>query len=455
MPADTPTLGGPGSNGALGFVSLAFEWNDGPSMLQPRAHPAVVALEDGRIAAIGGLTTNGPTSSTEILDPTLGAWKPGPTMASKRIGHTATLLPDGAVCVVGGDTGEGATASAELLNFSGGFSTPLPSMFFARTGHSSVLLGNAKLLVAGGTDWRTEVWRAAELFDPNTRTWSPAGNMDRARLFACAERLPDGSALMIGGDTGGTSEVFDPGQGFWGSLAAMSSKRSRAASATLSDGSVVVAGGLAGESLLRSSEVYDPLTRTWTPSGEMAEMRASFGLVRLLSGDLLASGSYSSKGPSATCEIFSPSDSTWHLAEAMRVPRGAHGCGVDSAGSVYVFGGWSGAALTPTTERFSRTPPVKPDYCQPIDLLPLVRAAEELPGQSHLGLEAKLWAAQARYEAGDYETCVNIMNAFYHQVAAFAGNGHMTSERAADIYDAYASVVTCIGGDPLPSFPGK
>jgi hypothetical protein len=122
-------------------------------------------------------------------------------------------------------------------------------------------------------------------------------------------------------------------------------------------------------------------------------------------------------------------------------------------GSALVFGGYSGASLTPTVEVFADVPPEKPSYCQPIDLLPLVLGLDELPGESQLGLIAKLLAAQAKFEAGDLETCINIMDAFYHQVKAFAQNGHMTPDHAAAIYDAYASVLTCIGGTPVPPCP--
>jgi hypothetical protein len=49
--------------------------------------------------------------------------------------------------------------------------------------------------------------------------------------------------------------------------------------------------------------------------------------------------------------------------------------------------------------------------------------------------------------------CLNIMNAFYNQLRAFAQSGHLPHEHAVMIYDGYASVVKCIGGDPQqPTF---
>jgi len=120
---------------------------------------------------------------------------------------------------------------------------------------------------------------------------------------------------------------------------------------------------------------------------------------------------------------------------------------------VFVIGGKSGATVTSSVETFSQTK-VKPPQrlCRPIDLVPLVLAAEELPGNSAHGLIAKLKAAQAQYDDGDYGTCLNIMHAFYNQVRAFASNGHMERAHANAIYDGYVSVVECLGGTPLPPF---
>ncbi|MBN1677623.1 MAG: hypothetical protein JW880_03715 [Candidatus Thermoplasmatota archaeon] len=434
-------------------AALAFEWSHGPSMLQPRAHPAVVVLGDGKIAAIGGITAVGPTSTTEVLDPETWSWRPGPSMLSKRVGHTAHLLADGRVCVIGGDTGAGATASVELLDLSAGFSTWLPDMFFARAGHSSVVLPDGRILVTGGTDWVTGVWREAEVYDPSSRIWSPAGSMSRARLFSCAERISGTEVLLIGGDTDGTSEIFDASTASWGSVASMSSKRSRASSAALADGSVMVVGGLLGDQPLRSSEMFDPASRSWVSTAEMGQPRAGFSLVMLPSNELLASGSYSKLGTDATCEVFSPRNSTWYGVDPMDVGRGAHGCALGPGGSVLIFGGYSGDSLTSTMEIFAEMPPEAPEYCQPIDLLPLVLSADELPGHSQRGLIVKLHAAQAKYNISDFQTCINIMNAFHNQVCAFAQSDHMTVEHALALYEAYASVVKCLGGTPLPPPP--
>lgn len=432
---------------------LDYKWFDGPSLLQPRAYPVTVVLGDGRIVVSGGMTSAGMTSTTEVFDTELNMWTPGPTMATKRVGHTATVLSDGRVLVTGGDTGNGATATCELMNLTNGASVPVPSMYFARTGHVAVLLESGRVLVTGGTDWKSGVWTQAEVFDAATMKWSPAGSMAMSRLFASMHLLQDGSVLVFGGDSEGTSEKYDPLSNAWSGKAAMSSKRSRLGSEMLGDGRVIAAGGLSVDTPQRSAEIYDPGVNSWSSAGNMSSARASFSLTKLRNGELLAAGSSSKLGTTASCELFNPSNSTWYFSESMNWSRGAHGHVVVSCGSVFVIGGLSGSTVTATVEVFATVPVEPPQYCMPIDIIPLVLECDELPGHSQHGMIAQLLSAQAKYDIQDYDTCLNIMDAFYHHVRAFAQSGHMTEEHAAAIYDAYASVVTCIGGTPLPPSP--
>ena len=433
---------------------IRFEWAELPPLLQARASPAIVVLADGSILAAGGSTASGPTASTEIYDARLGAWKPGPAMNSKRVGHTATLLRNGLVLIAGGNTETGATSSAELLDVSAGTALTIPSMTFARAGHAAVLLDSGKVLVTGGSDWVSAPRKECELYDPGALRWSPAGSMAHGRVFHSLQRLTNGSVLAIAGDSVGTSEIYDPASDAWSGLTMMASKRSDAATATLADGEVIAAGGLTEGTPLKSAELYDPTTNRWTRTGDMTMARASFSLSRLSSGLLLAAGSYSKLGTTTSCELFSPTNATWFPTQPMNHPRGAHGSAIGPNGAPFVIGGWSGTTPTSSVEAFTEVPIERPRYCMPIDIIPLVLEATELPGHSGNGLIAKLYAAQAHYDNMSYEKCLEVMNAFYNQLRAFARNGHMYHEHAAAIYDAYASVVECIGGTPQPPTEG-
>jgi hypothetical protein len=452
--ASTPNLGS-----ELGFAPpqnegdiSGFEWRDAPPLLLARSSPAVVVLPSGDIVVIGGMASEGPTATTEILDHATSTWRFGPTLNSRRVGHTATLLQDGTVLVVGGDTGSGATSSAEILDLGKAASAPLPRMSFARSGHSAILLKNGNVLVTGGTDWITGIWNQAEVFNVQTHSWMPAGSMSSQRLFFSLQLLQDGSVLAIGGDTNQTSERYDPATNSWSEVAKMNSPRSYSSSA-VANGKIIVAGGIADNSLLSSSEMFDPASNSWKAAGSMQVARARFSLTPLPNGDLLAAGSQGPAGTSPSCEVFDPATSTWQDSPQMNVSRGAQGYAVTSDGTTFVIGGKSGGTVTSSVEIFGRKsikPPTKP--LVPIDLVPLVQVAKELPGNSGHGLIAKLEAAQAQYDGGDYDTCINIMTAFYNQVRAFASNGHMEHSHAKAIYDGYVLVIDGMGGEPLPPF---
>ncbi|MCJ7489311.1 MAG: kelch motif-containing protein, partial [Thermoplasmata archaeon] len=81
----TVMLGLSGAGSALAYIAVHADaesagWSSFPSMAYPRAWPEVVSLPSGNIVAIGGLSVNGPTATTEVFDPDGASWSPGPTM---------------------------------------------------------------------------------------------------------------------------------------------------------------------------------------------------------------------------------------------------------------------------------------------------------------------------------------------------------------------------------------
>jgi hypothetical protein len=457
-------LGGAGS--ALVYVAMHAEaddayWTSSPSMTYPRAWPEVVTLPDGYVMAIGGLSVSSPTATTEIFDPEEGSWRPGPVMVAKRLGHTATLLDDGTVLVTGGETGLGATASAEIIDPVAGTAIALPDMHFSRTGHCAVRLADGRVLVSGGTDWLTSTRAEAEIYDPTTHSWQYGGTMLRARAFFSMCALDGGSVLAVAGDSAGTSERYDPDSNSWGDEATMSKRRYDFATIITSSRDVLVAGGMVDGVMLRSSEMYDPDTNSWHGVGSMLAQRTHFSLSLLEDGKVLAAGSWSSDaGATDTVEVFCQCNMEWSATEPMLQARGAHGAASLPDGTVLMIGGRTTVSVTSSTERYTagtdepEPPPPPPPCCQPIDILPFVIiVAPEMPGHSAHGLIAKILVAQSLYEAGAIEDCLDMLDAFYNQVRAFLGSGHMTEDGAEMLYDAYLAVVECLGGDPRPEIP--
>jgi hypothetical protein len=130
-------------------------------------------------------------------------------MLSARQYHTATLLPDGCVLVVGGDNNGVGLTSAELYDPVTETWTPAGSLSGGRTIHSATLLPDGRVLVAGGMSSvnASGALSSAELYDPAIRSWSVAGTLSAARDSQTATLLPNGQVLMAAG--------YNPGAGTW------------------------------------------------------------------------------------------------------------------------------------------------------------------------------------------------------------------------------------------------
>jgi len=95
-------------------------------------------------------------------------------------------------------------------------------MLTARENAGAVLLGDGRVFVAGGDDDGAAL-SSAELYDPDTGTWSAAAPLTHPRESPGIALLNDGKVLVAGGITGGasgtpvqTSQVYDPVANPWG-----------------------------------------------------------------------------------------------------------------------------------------------------------------------------------------------------------------------------------------------
>jgi len=425
-------------------------------MLFGRSSHETVLLPDGDVLVIGGMTSTGPSQTTERFDSETGSWEPGPTMNVARVGHTATLLQDGTILVTGGETGSGVTHTAELVDASTGSCVLVNDMYFARSGHSAVRLQSGDVLVTGGTDWISGVLSQAEIYRRTTHEFEPAGSMNQARLFLSLSVLEDGRVLAAGGDSQVSSEVYDPQSNSWGGVAPMNDKRYCAAGARLQDGRVIMSGGLTDGSVLASSEIYDSSVNSWSQGPAMSVPRARFGLT-IVDDEAFAVGSWSTFGAESSCDSYSPDTNMWTHEDHMAKARGMHGQVLLTNGSLMVTGGWDGTSHTASVELMvprESEPPEPPTYKEPKDIIPLVlEVAPELMGESQNGFVYKLELAQREYELGNIDRCLEVMTAFYLELKGYMHHGHMSDPNVALLYDAYAEVVENLGSEPLPPLP--
>ncbi len=223
--------GGDGASAPLASAEI-FDPKSGTftatgSMAFGGALETATLLSDGRVlVAGGGSSASGLCfASAEIFDPKTGTFSPTASMANPRCGHTATLLGDGRVLMTTGTfnwVGDSWQSSAEIFDPKTGKFSPTGSMAHAPAKQTAALLADGRVLIAGGNEIGDQSLASAELYDPKTGTFGPTGSMADARTLHTATVLADGRVLVTGGDAIGfyfagpffaSAEVYDPTTG--------------------------------------------------------------------------------------------------------------------------------------------------------------------------------------------------------------------------------------------------
>lgn len=268
------------------------------SMHEARSGHTATTLPDGRVVLAGGY--NGAyLNSVEAYDPAQRRFTVIGTLTEGRSGHTATLLSDGRILVVGG-VGQGWTflSSAELLDPTTGRSEAVGPLSVPRESQTATLLPDGRVLIVGGHNGRheaMEVYASAEIYDPATRRFSPAGQMATARHKHDAVRLADGRVLVLGGADRtdrryfATTEIWDPSTVSFSAGPTMLSSRYKiiGTSISLANGDVLVPAGA------RSAELLDHRSFTFRRvPGDFPDAFFFATTTALASGDVAIVGGY-------------------------------------------------------------------------------------------------------------------------------------------------------------------
>ena len=320
------------------------------SLLASRDSHAATLLPSGKVLVSGGFDSSSlAVAAAELYDPATAAWTAASAMVIARSSPTATLLANGKVLVSGGQTSlvrPTSLASAELYDPATNRWSAAGSLATARSVHTATLLPSGKVLVAGGLNTAASAnsIAIAELYDPATNTWTPAGAMATARYAHTATLLPTGKVLVIAGLAASgevaTAELYDPATNSWTTVGRLTTARSLHTATLLANGKLLVAGGSGFATgsfvIYKSAEIYDPAANVAAAAAPMAVARGSHTMTLLRNDKVLVSGGFASL---ASGEIYDAGTDTWTATGAMGAGRHAHTATLLNNGRVLIGGG--------------------------------------------------------------------------------------------------------------------
>jgi len=346
--------------GSSGFSR--WKMDSDSSLITARTFHTATLLPNGEVLIVGGHEYSDDVSMVEIYKPNEGVFVQAADLSPGRVSHTATLLKNGQVLVVGGQSNGRTLDSADLYNPVTGIWIHTGSLHFARSYHAATLLPNGQVLVSGGIRVASppvysqgappgSATESAELYDPATG-WTLTGSLHSARYTHNSILLSNGLVLVMGGqssqgffDCMASAELYNPNTRTWSETGNMSNKRCWPAASLLRNGQVLVAGGQDRETRFTSTELYNPQTGTWSPTGNLLCPISESILPLLPNGHAFLAGGTDPSGVTGRAESYDPTSGAWEQLAAMNIPSYGHSMTLLSNGKVLIAGGSNGNSL--------------------------------------------------------------------------------------------------------------
>jgi M6 family metalloprotease-like protein len=318
-----------------------FQWRPEAEMRGLRLQHSAVVLDDGSVLVVGG----GPPP--EVFDSDTGRWLAIPPGSGVFGYASAKKLLDGRVLVTGSTPGD--PVNAEIYDPASGVWTEAGRMSFDRVMHSTVVLADGRVLVAGGV-WGSTGVLVSELYDPRDRSWETVGGTGPEEVPGLV-LLNDGEVLFVGKKA---TRLFNPVTETWRRISDTVHEHRYGATVALPDGRAMVVGGEG----TAATEVFDPDLNLWRPNPPLNGIRAVPSAVVLAGGEVVVSGGADRFWRIGSgVEVFDPATGIWTEVRSMAARRLAHTMSVLGDGSVLVTGGTTAVLEEPfvgqkSVERF-------------------------------------------------------------------------------------------------------
>ncbi|MFN8512354.1 MAG: kelch repeat-containing protein [Chloroflexia bacterium] len=335
-------------SGAIEIADVAVTPPAGSPTWQAAAAPGwrptngPVLLADGRLLLAGGIDSSPISKRAALYDPSANQWLPLFDLPNGRAFHTTTALPDGGAILVGGAESSAFLDSRTTVRLNPVTKAwqPAAELHVGRHDHSATILANGKLLVVGGFTGGASPANPAkpiasvELYDPATNIWQEMAPLATPRGAHRAVLLPDGSVLVVGGNSGATTaERYDPQANKWTTAGTLGQAHTGLTATLLHDGRVLVVGGTG------SPEVYNPATNAWSTVASPLVARRDHTATLLPTGEVLVAGGIGAEGrATAATERYDPVGNAWHADSPLTAARSGHAA-VLVLGKVYLLAG--------------------------------------------------------------------------------------------------------------------
>ena len=267
-----------------------------------------VAVVNGKIYAIGGVSENGsPLNTVEQYNPQTDLWTSMTPMPTPRSGF-ATAVYNGKIYIIGGAIGNGFVGNNEVYDPLSNTWETKTSMPTPRSDLSASVV-NDKMYLVGGVKYSSAApyfseTSITEVYNIAADTWSTGTPLPRA-VSGYSSAVVDEKIYVLGGSIKSTSlgnaqataidQVYDVQTGNW-SVAANLPNVDAYGAAAATEGFMAPAliyrvGGYYGGVLSGLTQAYHPQNNSWRPVQTMPTARAYVGLA-VVSDVLYCLGGY-------------------------------------------------------------------------------------------------------------------------------------------------------------------